>query len=371
MHGSSCVSLSDKGLTMQRSLTPATSDAAPSRAVRRPPPDLSTLSDEEILKLRLCGLGLTLQGTWLEECVNTLYAELAARGLVFTPSCYLADEWLAPDREPVIGIPFYLAHPRLMELERRMMREVEGGDVASCMRLLRHEAGHAINYAYRLYARTRWRRLFGRFSDDYPDRYKYRPYSRSFVLHLDEWYAQYHPDEDFAETFAVWLAPDSDWRRRYAGWKALDKLTYVDGIMREIRGKQPLKKTGRKLWNIRHLKTTLTTHYKRKTEFYAEYSPDFHDAHLTRIFPAPPPGATQPASRLLARYRKDIVDDVAHWTGERKYIIANLYTSLVQRCRKLNLRAGVGDERPGKRIAAYITSRIMNYVYTGRFRRKE
>lgn len=371
MHDSSCASLSDERASMQRVPPQTPSDAGTVRAVRRSSPDLSTLSDEEILKLRLCGLGLSLQGTWLEECVKALYGELAARGLVFNPSCYLADEWLAPDREPVIGIPFYLAHPRLMELERRMVREVEGGDVASCMRLLRHEAGHAFNYAYRLYARTRWRRLFGRFSDDYPDRYKYRPYSRSFVLHLDEWYAQYHPDEDFAETFAVWLAPDSDWRRRYAGWKALDKLIYVDGLMREIRGAPPHKKTGRKLWDIRHLKTTLKTHYKRKTEFYAEYSPDFHDVHLARIFPAPPSGPTVPASRLLARARKEIIDDAAHWTGERKYIIANLYASVVKRCRQLNLLAGAGDERPGKRIAAYITSRVMNYVYTGRFRRKE
>ena len=27
-------------------------------------------------------------------------------------------------------------------------------------------------------------------------------------MHLDPWYAQSHPDEDFAETFAVWLTPE-------------------------------------------------------------------------------------------------------------------------------------------------------------------
>lgn len=336
---------------------------------RKRPVDLAAISDDELLKLRFCDLGIAIRGTWVEDCVKTLYAELESHRLVFKPHCYLADEWLAPDTEPVIGIPFYLAHPRLQDLEQRMMREVEGGDPASCMKLLRHEAGHAFNYAYRFHARKRWKQLFGHFSDEYPDRYKYRPYSRSFVLHLDDWYAQYHPDEDFAETFAVWLAPDSDWRKRYQGWKALDKLDYVDALMREAAGKPPLKKTGKKHWHITTLKTSLKTHYKRKTEFYAEYSPDFHDAHLARIFPPPAAGKTVPACRVLAKYKKDIADNTAHWTGERKYIINRLLKSLVNRCRELSLKAAAGDASPALRASAYITSLVMNYVYTGRFRR--
>ena len=41
-------------------------------------------------------------------------------------------------------------------------------------------------------------------------------------------YAQKHPDEDWAETFAVWLE-GGPWRRRYRDWQvALAKLEYVD-----------------------------------------------------------------------------------------------------------------------------------------------
>jgi hypothetical protein len=333
--------------------------------------DLSALGDDELLKLRFCDLGVGIKGTWLEECVHQLYAELEAKGIAFRPQCYLADEWLTPDNEPVVGIAFYLAHPRLQDLERRMMHEVEGGDKASCMKLLRHETGHAINYAYRLYGKKRWKGLFGRFFEEYPDRYKYHPYSRSFVIHLDDWYAQYHPDEDFAETFAVWLAPDSNWKMRYAGWKALEKLEYVDTLLATIGQRPPRQLTGKKHWNISTLKTTLKTHYKRKTEFYAEYSPDFHDLHLSRIFSDGLAHPGRAASRVLAHYRKDILDNVAFWTGERKYIIDRLLKNLIKRCGELHLSAGADDARATMMIATYITTLIMNYIYTGRFKRKK
>src|SRR5256885_16453644 len=80
-------------------------------------------------------------------------------------------------------------------------------------RILRHEAGHALDNAYRLRRRKRWRAVFGPASLPYPARYRARPGSRRYVHHLGEWYAQAHPSEDFAETFAVWLTPKSGWRK--------------------------------------------------------------------------------------------------------------------------------------------------------------
>ena len=121
------------------------------------PGQLSKLSEKELLKIRFSDFELRIEGTWLEECVNQLYSELKSKGLRFFPECYLADEWLTPDGEPVVGIAFYLAHPRLIKLEQAMMKEVEGGSRKSCMKLLRHETGHAINYAYKLHRKKRWR----------------------------------------------------------------------------------------------------------------------------------------------------------------------------------------------------------------------
>ena len=199
-----------------------------------------TLSDEQLLKRRLSSLRVTVEGTWLEDCVSSLHEELEERGIRLRPHAWISSEWFSPDSTPGIAIPFYLAHPRLMKLEKKMMLDVEGGTWSECMAILRHEAGHTVQQAYQLHRRRRWQQLFGLSSKRYPLYYRPNPASRRYVQHLRLWYAQSHPDEDFAETFAVWLRPRSNWRTRYAGWPALKKLEYVDELMNEIAGKRPL-----------------------------------------------------------------------------------------------------------------------------------
>ena len=211
---------------------------------------------------------------------------------------------------PGIAIPFYLAHPRLMRLERSQMLAVEGGTPDWCLQILRHEAGHAFDNAYELRRRRRRVRLFGSPSTPYPDFYLPRPYSKSFVLHLDSWYAQSHPDEDFAETFAVWLTPDSDWRRRYAEWGALRKLEYMDELMREVARLRPVERTRRRVEPLERLRTTLRKHYARKRAHYGVDYPNFsrprpaspllgldrapqEPAGIARDAPAPPRGAAE------------------------------------------------------------------------------
>src|SRR5947199_10707421 len=195
--------------------------------------------DEKLLEVRMCDLGVTIEGTDLEPRIAQLHAELRACHLKFRPHFWLSDEWFTPDGVPGVAIPFYLAHPRLAKLELAQMLEVEGGETQACLKILRHEAGHAIDNAYQLRRLPTRRRLFGRPSTPYPEYYTPKPYSKSFVQHLDHWYAQSHPDEDFAETFAVWLDPVSGWALRYSGWPAQRKLEYMDRLMRELSRPRP------------------------------------------------------------------------------------------------------------------------------------
>ena len=219
-------------------VAPAAGSSSPRRR-RRPPAEWAEWSDERLLDLRLSDLDLRIQGSGLEPLIAQVRRELADRGLRFRPHFWLSDEWFSPDGVPGVAIPFYLAHPRLSRLEQSQMLEVEGGTPEWCLRILRHEVGHAVENAYHLRRLRRRRELFGLSSQKYPEYYTPKPYSKSFVLHLDSWYAQSHPDEDFAETFAVWLTPGSDWARRYQGWKALQKLEYVDALMKQIAGRPP------------------------------------------------------------------------------------------------------------------------------------
>jgi hypothetical protein len=337
---------------------------------QKPDIDLATIPEERLLEVRICDLPLSIEGTWLEARVAQLHAELKARGLRFEPRCYLADEWLTPEDEPEIGIPFYLAHPRLVALEKKMMLEAEGSDDAWCMKLLRHECGHALSYAFDLHKRRSWQQVFGRSSAPYEDTYRYRPYSKSFVRHLEYHYAQYHPDEDFCETFAVWLTPDLDWRRQYAGWKALHKLLFVDRLMKGIAGRYPRKSGGRQYWRASSIRSTLRRYYERRRRAEAESQPDFHDANLRRMFPEglarkePRPRV----ARLLEAYRKPLVDQVAGWTGERKYMVNEVFKKVYQRSKALRLV----HEEPGPmalvKLSTYLTTLLMNYRHTNRLR---
>ena len=341
--------------------------------------NLLNLSEQDLLSLRVCELPLSLEGTWLEECVRELYRELEDRGFRFRPSCYLADEWLTPDKEPVIGIPFFLAHPALIKLEKKMVLDAEGSTRSWCMKLLRHETGHALNYAYKLYRRKKWQKVFGQFSKQYDDTYRFRPYSRSFVRHLEDYYAQYHPDEDFAETFAVWLTPGLKWQVHYKGWKALEKLNYVDGLMSEIKNKEPLVKRGKRYWEASRMRITLKNFYKKKRHSYMEDFPDFHDSNLKKIFVfAEPSGRSlgkkskeMLAASTIRRYKKDILNNVAKWTGEKKYIINDLLDTIIQRCKALGLLSGESESLAVLRISTYITALVMNYLYTGGFSREK
>ena len=341
--------------------------------------DLAKLSEEELLSLRVCELPLSLEGTWLEECVNALYKELENKGICFKPLCYLADEWLAPDKEPIVGIPFFLAHPVLVKLEKKMVLDAEGSSRSWCMKLLRHETGHALNYAYKLYRRKKWQKAFGQFSREYADTYRFRPYSKNFVRHLEDYYAQYHPDEDFAETFAVWLTPGLDWPAQYKGWKAIHKLNYVSELMREIKDKEPLVKKGKKYWEACRMRITLRNLYKKKRHSYMEDFPDFHDSNLKKIFVFIEPSERDLhkkdkellAAKIIGRYKKDILNNVAKWAGEKKYIINSLLDTIIQRCKALELKSSESESLAVLKISTYITTLVMNYLYTGGFSRRK
>jgi len=332
--------------------------------------DLSQISEEKILDKRICDLSLSIEGSWLKDCVGALYQELNEKGIKFKPPCYLADEWLTPDGEPVIGIPFFLAHSSLIKLEKKMILEVEGGTKQWCMKLLRHETGHAINYAYKLHRRKKWQKIFGPFSKEYEDTYRFRPYSKSFVRHLEDYYAQYHPDEDFAETFAVWLTPELNWQEQYRGWRALSKLNYVDQLMNEIKSKEPLYKNGKKYWQAKNIRSTLKNFYKKKRKFYAEEFPDFHDANLKRMFSffeGTKDKDLISAQGIIKKYKKNILNNVARWTGEKKYIINDLLDTLIKRCSQLRLMTDKEEALAILDVSSYVTTLVMNYLHTGGF----
>ena len=333
--------------------------------------DWASLTDEELLEKKIVHLGLKLEGTDLEPFIRQLHEELSQKGLAFHPPCHIGDEWFVPVGIPAIFIPFFLTHERLRKLERKMMLEVEGETPGWFMKLIRHEAAHAYAYAYQFFKKRPWQRTFGRSSnDDTPQFYRPRPYSRSYVVHLDDWYAQSHPDEDFAETFAVWLTPGLDWRTRYKGWKALQKIEFLDELMKSIAGKAPLHVPEYRAADHDCLNVKLKTYYARKRKLHEDTYPDFYDKDLRKLFDAGPEIAARvKASAWLRQRRRYLMDSVCEWTNEKKYRVNKLLTRLIERCDRLELYVKPDDPQESLQVSSYITTLVMNYLFTGKFKR--
>src|SRR5271155_1217369 len=321
-----------------RAMPQSRNKAAGARRPRASHHAWETLSDDQLLSLRFCDLKLKVQGTELEDAIQRLYRELAMRGIRFRPHCWLAQEWFSPDGIPGIAIPFYLAHRRLMSIERRFMREVEGGNRNWLMRILRHEAGHAIDSAYRLRRRGRWRSVFGPASLPYPDTYRPRPASRRFVQHLGAWYAQAHPTEDFAETFAVWLKPRSAWRREYLGWPAFAKLEFIDGLAAEIGDAKPKVTDRTRIEDIAEESSTLRQHYERKLARYRMPRRSGADELLLKVFTAAPRTRSAPkAASVLREMRTSLRQQILRSGAFGEYLVHQVVRLMIARCEALGL----------------------------------
>ncbi|HEV8376174.1 MAG TPA: putative zinc-binding metallopeptidase [Candidatus Polarisedimenticolia bacterium] len=323
---------------------------------------------QAILGRRIDQLGLKLEGSPVERFVLQLQEELRRKGLKkFQAVCYLTDEWGCPDQEPIIGIPFYLADPKLAILEKEM-NDLE--DAREIMMYLRHEAGHAFNYAYRLYATPEWRELFGPFNRRYREHYRPVPFSRRYVRHMEGWYAQKHPDEDFAETFAVWLTPASGWRQRYRGWPALEKLKYVHRTCRELRDREPTVGSGKTDLTVAQMRVTVEQFYRKMARQNRTAVDVVMDGDLLDIFGKPRRRKVglRPAAEIVQEHREALTDKIAYWTGVRRPIVRGLVEAVIGHCERQKL-----DGDPAKasaylvELTAYGTVLAMNYLTRGRF----
>ena len=331
----------------------------------RPSTSWTRLTDEQLLGMRLCDLGLSVETSRLAPHIRRLYRELQARGISFKPHAWLSEEWFSPDGVPGIAIPFYLAHPRLERLERRVMREVEGGNSRWLMRILRHEAGHALDNAYRLRRRRRWREVFGPASLPYPHRYRARPGSRRYVHHLGEWYAQAHPTEDFAETFAVWLKPNSDWRKTYAAWPAFHKLNLVDELLTSVRGTAPPVRNRLRIDSITNDTRTLAQVYRRKLARRRSDRRGLAQELLLKAFTVERerPRAGRVAT-LLRREKNPLVEAVSRELGLPSYSVHQILRMLIERCDQLELYVR-GSRRDAERNARWILGRVARFYAQG------
>ena len=320
---------------------------------------LDQLPDAELLRIRFCDLPLRLKGSLVEARANKVFDELQSRGICVRPALWIADQWYNPENIAGFAVPFYLLHPRLVRLERKMMLEAEGARLSEALSILRHETGHAVDEAFQLSKKREYRQVFGSPKRIYPTDYVADTDSREFVHHLNSWYAQSHPYEDFAETFAVWLRSKGGWRRSYRDWPALEKLQVVDAWMHDLRNVKPEIKPRRVHNELKSSIQTLGDHYEEKRDFYASDAEDEFDDALRRIFQRS--GRSQRASwhvsaaSLLASHRTMLRRRTAKPLGVPSYVVDQVLRQFEHRARILNLK----QSRPKTETMARVSRLVM------------
>ena len=326
-------------------------------------------------------LGLTIAGTLLEPVIAEFEGELAAAGIRrVRPRFYLSTEWGVPFGTVAIAIPFYLARADLTAIHAERTGHVEGLGRWELLRYLRHEMGHVVNYAYKLYEREGWVERFGPITRPYREEYRPEPFSRRYVRHLPGWYAQKHPDEDWAETFAVWMTPGLDWRAEYAGWpEALAKLESCDRLMSELCAMDPLVTDDELDEDVSEIPYTLDQFYldqsDRSWEIDAGEFPPGLDGALRAIFEdwgRPEDLSTdaprRPASALIRRLAHDLPADVYRWTGHFPERTRLLLRHLAERADALEQVYPEDRETPAIiALTTLITALAMNHVHRGSY----
>ncbi|HEX6644276.1 MAG TPA: putative zinc-binding metallopeptidase, partial [Gemmatimonadales bacterium] len=276
-----------------------------------------TFQETNLWSTPIRDLGLTIEGTRLEPVIRGFERELELAGIRrLRPRFYLSTEWGVPFETVAIAIPFYLASPELTEMHAERVGVVEGFDPADILRYLRHEMGHVVNYAYCLYDREEWVKLFGSITQPYEDEYTPEPFSRRHVRHLDGWYAQKHPDEDWAETFAVWMTPGLDWRAEYAPWPvARAKLAWCDRVMAELADRDPEVTDDELDEDVGEIDYSIEDYYEDSLPEAGDMPPGLDGALRAILTELPRQGQMHPLATMIRAHARSLARSVFTWTG--------------------------------------------------------
>jgi hypothetical protein len=334
----------------------------------------SSFHEAKLGSTRLQDLGLTLAGSPLESILKEFEAELTRAGIRrLHPRFYLSTEWGVPFGTVAIAIPLYLARPDLTALHFKRAGYIEGLSRWDILRYLRHEMGHVVNYAYRLYEQEDWIKHFGSITQPYEEDYRPEPFSRRYVRHLNGWYAQKHPDEDWSETFAVWMTPGLNWRAEYADWpEAFAKLNFCNATMEALADREPLVTAVELDEDVQALAYSLDQYYKGLASDRADLPPGL-DGALRTIFEdlareEETDKARQSASLLIRRLEHELMTDVYRWTGHFPERTFRLLEHLALRADHLQLVYSPGRELEASlALTTFVTALAMNYVHRGTY----
>lgn len=295
---------------------------------------------QQLLDLPMKKLPLEDVESRLKRYKFLLQKELRSKGLAFDFHLWISDEWFCPDGVPGFALPFYLFNKKLMKIQKKQTGLVEGVSEFQILKLMRHELGHTIDNAYALRTNKQRQEYFGSSKQAYPTSYAPNPYSKNFVHYLGDNYAQSHPDEDFAETFAYWLDPSKQWRLKKLSPVVQKKLEFMDELMNSLVGVKAKLKNKFKVEPIEKNSKSLKEHYNLLNQQRDGVALKRVDHHLRSAFPEQKSSRTLISfSQFEKRKRKTLCREVAQKTGFHQYEVQWALKTLSQRAQSLGICA--------------------------------
>ncbi len=322
----------------------------------------SHLSDQELLKTRVCDLSLSLPRKYKAE-ITRLNNLLREKKILWKPHYWFSNEWFCPDGVAGIAIPYTLCDPKLVNIEKRYLGFSEGEKPQDFFKLLCHETGHAIDNAYRLRRKKYRQALFGKTSKTYPSSYRPNPYSKDYVFYLDDYYAQAHPDEDWAETFAVWLST-KDWRKKYQGTKALLKLLYIDDLMQEIRENPFYKNEKKQVESYLNDKGTVANSLNKKRKSLKLNRELFSEHIIKRGFSST--SGQRAAVQFIQRREKHLINSLHEKTQIDKWTLRKCLLDIIATCKQNGYKLTLNEKKTEEFLFEFIEVHIEDFIRLGR-----
>ena len=325
---------------------------------------LDSLTNEEILKLKIKDLNLDIPSKY-RGAIKVLNSLLKSKGINWMPHYWLSNEWFSADGIPGIAIPFTLCHPKLIKLEKQFLGHCEGESPQEFFKILCHETGHAIDNAFKLRLKKRRQKLFGLTSKKYPKSYKPNPLiADQFVTHFEDFYAQAHPDEDWAETFAIWLSTNN-WRSKYKNSTALNKLIYIDQLMSELRDKDHIKNQK----TYEHYKEDGRTVYqflidkkkqlgKNKSNYYRNKVQDLFLSSDSKIS----------ANSYLLKMKNNIINNLLEETNYDFWTVNKCFNELEDECKNKKYVLKYDINTTEHKIQKLLIGNIDQFIRSGKTR---
>ncbi|MCO4753671.1 MAG: putative zinc-binding metallopeptidase [Bacteriovoracaceae bacterium] len=326
---------------------------------------LSHLTDEEILSMPIKDLPIDPCAVPFPKAITKLKSELRRRDIDWTPHVWASEEWFSPDGVPGFAFPFTLLDPRLIRLEKKYVGFLEGSTEKEFLKLVRHECAHAIDNAFHLRKLKRRQKVFGISSTPYPSYYLPVAHSKKFVRHLPQGYAQAHPEEDWAETFAVWLGDKRQWRNKYQDWPAIVKLNLVDEIMNELKFKYPQTTNHKTPLHFSQDTRTLKQYFKWRRSSLGLMRKNFYNAKLDSVFSSE--GVLETRD-FFKKHEQHICRNLKKRTNLNSAIIKVMVKELKQECKSKDFRLKFSMERSKKAVEQIVQQHSLEFIKKKRHR---